>query len=123
MKPNIEKKKREYGEKLNKIFNTGIEPIELYKKLHRIESYAHRLAEDSCNWLSMESPEFDNREKDIIKRLRNVLNLCTLEEFSIFINFDPRGYALKIKDDYVREHNLNIETDWGGYGILAPDFS
>jgi len=39
----------------------------------------------------------------------------------VFFNSDPRGYALKIKDDYTRD--ITIYRDWGGYGILAPDFS
>jgi hypothetical protein len=41
----------------------------------------------------------------------------------IFHNGDPRGYALKIREEYVREHALDIHRDWGGYGILAPDLS
>ena len=40
-----------------------------------------------------------------------------------FINGDCRGYALKIKDQYVRENNLKIQTDFGGYGLIAPDLS
>ena len=41
----------------------------------------------------------------------------------IFLNGDPRGYALKIPDDYVRDNDLNIHRDWGGYGIIAPDLA
>lgn len=41
----------------------------------------------------------------------------------VFLNGDARGYALKIHDSYVKEHNLKIHTDWGGYGIIAPDLS
>lgn len=41
----------------------------------------------------------------------------------VFHNGDPRGYAIKIRDEYVREHGLSIHQDWGGYGIIAPDFS
>lgn len=36
------------------------------------------------------------------------------------INLDPRGYALKINDDYMRAHNLKLYRDYGGYGIIAP---
>lgn len=35
-----------------------------------------------------------------------------------FINHDPRGYALKLK---LREYIPGIHTDFGGYGIVAPD--
>jgi hypothetical protein len=38
-----------------------------------------------------------------------------------FFNWDPRGYFLKINDSYIRENNLIIETDWGGFGIICPE--
>ena len=38
-------------------------------------------------------------------------------------NGDARGYALKIPDNYMRENNIRLFTDWGGNGILAPDFT
>lgn len=41
----------------------------------------------------------------------------------IFVNCDPRGYALKIPNEYVRGHELDIHKDWGGYGIIAPDLT
>lgn len=39
----------------------------------------------------------------------------------VFINRDPRGYALKIDDGWMREHNAELHRDWGGYGIIAPE--
>lgn len=39
----------------------------------------------------------------------------------VFLNRDPRGYALKIDSEYVRAHSLAIHRDWGGYGIIAPE--
>lgn len=41
----------------------------------------------------------------------------------VFLNSDPRGYALKILSEYVAKHELSIHRDWGGYGILAPDLT
>lgn len=41
----------------------------------------------------------------------------------VFVNSDPRGYALKIENDWMRAHGGNLHRDMGGYGILAPDFS
>ena len=49
------------------------------------------------------------------------------------INGDPRGYSLKIKEEQNRifvnsddgkNHDQKVinYTDWGGYGILAPEF-
>jgi hypothetical protein len=41
----------------------------------------------------------------------------------VFINRDPRGYALKVSSETVKAFNLDLPTDWGGYGIIAPDLS
>ncbi len=37
----------------------------------------------------------------------------------VFINRDPRGYALKIREEAVM--GMRIHRDWGGYGIIAPE--
>lgn len=34
-----------------------------------------------------------------------------------FVNWDPRGYALKLQPKSVP---YDLHTDWGGYQILAP---
>ena len=39
----------------------------------------------------------------------------------VFINFDARGYALKIKENYSKD--LNIYKDMGGFGIISPEFN
>lgn len=42
----------------------------------------------------------------------------------VFLNGDPRGYALKIEDEWLRDRpEVRIHKDWGGYGIIAPDLS
>ena len=110
---------RKHGEQLNAIFHTGLDPVTLCRKLRRIEGAAHRLAEDACNWLSMGSLEFDIRLSRIKDRVADTLGETWggLERMNVFINLDPRGYALKIDDA-----SLPITRDWGGYGILAPEF-
>lgn len=41
----------------------------------------------------------------------------------VFVNGDPRGYTLKIDDKYKdKMHKAGVYRDWGGYGIIAPDF-
>ena len=109
----------QYGEKLKKIFGLSIEPVLLCRRLRRLEAIAHRLAEDFCNG-TMQEPEFSNKIKQVREKLRVMLELDR-NKIPVFINGDPRGYALKIVDDYVREHKLDISTDMGGYGLLAPD--
>lgn len=114
-----------HGENILAIFPNAKEkdPYKLSAKLFRLERKATALTTDECN-----------TGKDNYVELCKVLTKVKLELFgkspnntglynAIFINGDPRGYALKIDDKYVRENNLKIATDWGGYGILAPDFN
>lgn len=111
-----------HGLKLNRIFNLNrIDPVTLSKQVHRLEGKAHRLAEDYCNGLIESEDWLEIKEKKILKSLDKILNFNS-QNIPVFVNGDPRGYALKIEDDYVREHNLDIYRDWGGYGILAPEF-
>ena len=110
-----------HGLNLKRIFNIkDMGPVTLCKKVHRLENKAHRMAEDYCNGVVTEEFQ-DRQEGSIMKSLDRVLNY-TKQGVPVFFNGDPRGYALKIEDDYVREHNLEIHRDWGGYGIIAPEF-
>ena len=109
-----------HGENLNKIFNTDYEPITLCKKLRPLEFKAHKLSTDYCNG-DIEYEFWESQTDIILKRVMKILNLKT--DFNIFVNGDCRGYALKIFDDYIRKNNITIYQDWGGYGILAPDFT
>lgn len=114
-----------HGEQLNAIFHTGLDPLTLCKKLRRIEGTAQKLAEDACNYLSMGSKEYQTRWGVIQSRLFAVLQVDNPKnrlQHSIHINMDPRGYALKIDNEYMRAHNIQLYRDWGGFGILAPEF-
>ncbi len=94
------------------------EGLKIYEKLNRLEKKANRLATWSCNT----GNDTDKQDEAILKAVKKLLpNLKT-----VFINGDPRGYSLKIKEDEAKElqqSGLNIYMDWGGYGILAPDFN
>ena len=126
---------RKHGEDLNHIFNTGLEPIALCKKLHRLEVKAHHATTCLCNTNTLNLMElnrftgydvqqateeeqdrfFDGIRKSIIKILGEK------SKDMVFINFDARGYALKIKENYSKD--LNIHKDLGGFGIIAPEFN
>jgi len=41
----------------------------------------------------------------------------------VFHNYDARGYALKIEFEDTDKRRYEIYRDWGGYGIIAPDFN
>lgn len=95
-------------------------PVALYKRLHRLEAEAHRLAERECNE-NLPEGYSERKTASILARLDAILGFKAAG-VPVFVNGDPRGYALKIDDKYVREHSVDIDRDWGGYGIICPEF-
>ena len=114
-----------------------IDPVKLCKKLLRLENKAHHATTCLCNTNTLDLLELNRftgydvkqateEEQDaffeaILNKVDKILHFKE-KNIPVFINYDPRGYALKIKDDYVREHKLIIHQDFGGYGIIAPEF-
>lgn len=91
---------------------------DLYATLRRIEIKAARLATAECNGDA--TPE--GWEEKITAAVARVFGGKVPEGF--FINGDPRGYTLKIRDTSpVLETVPGLSRDWGRYGILAPDFA
>lgn len=112
MKTQQKQKIEKHGKELIIFFNLpDQDPISLCKKLHRIENKMHRLAESYCNG-DITEEQFDAEKK---KALSNLAKIGLIE--NVFINSDPRGYSLKIK-----EPTTFYFKDWGGYGIISPDF-
>ena len=138
MYENIQK----HGENLNAIFNTGIDPVKLYKSLFRLEKKAHHAITCLCNTNTLDILElkkytgyyvnkytgyyeqateaeqdkfFEGIKKQVVKILGKDSDKC------FFINFDPSGYALKLKSEFCE--GKQIYKDFGGFGIIAPDFT
>ena len=108
-----------HGQNLKAVFNLDqdIDPVKLCKRLFRLENKAHKLALDFCNG-EIDQLEWDQKADKILTKVEAILK----NKKVLFLNGDARGYALKIDDEYIRNNNLNIHRDWGGYGIIAPDF-
>jgi len=89
--------------------------------LQRLEKKMSFINEKWCNGEITE--EQFNYHYNYVKNAVNKMFNNNLDGF--IINTDPRGYALKIEDNKIREKylNLGIMTDWGGYGLLAPEFN
>jgi hypothetical protein len=104
--------------RLFKIDDYNVGPVSFAKTIHRLEVKAHRLAEDECNGIEVK----ENWEDGILRSLDRITGFKKLG-IPCFVNGDPRGYALKVEDSYIRENNIDIYRDWGGYGILAPEFT
>ena len=119
-----------HGANLNAIFKTEYDNVTLCKKLRRLESKAHQLATDYCNGV-VDEQNVDCISNPILEKVCKILNVRQYHDkntaiddsWPIFLNYDARGYALKIRDSFIKERCLNIFQDWGGYGIIAPDLS
>lgn len=142
---------REHGLGLIKFFGLDpnlVSPVELCKKLRKLETRAHKITTQLCNGF----PDLDHDlQEDYTKHLeselekieekaRDLLDSPQLKKSAptkwarklndIFINGDPRGYALKVTTECVK-HYENLKQnpeefphkDWGGFGILAPDLT
>ena len=70
--------------------------------------------------ISIAFPKISSRKRENILNVKNDYDSWIS---NIFVNGDCRGYALKIDDKYIRENNIKLHCDWGGYGIIAPDFN
>jgi hypothetical protein len=112
-----------HGADLNRMFQTKLDNVTLCKKLRSLELKAHRLAEDYCNGVnSVDSENWDSLCKPILDKVNRILN-AENADVKIFLNGDARGYALKIKFDNTDARRHEVYCDWGGYGILAPEFN
>ena len=110
-----------HGETLNAIFSTRLEPVKLFKKLRQLEIKAHKLAEDLCNGIG--DQESNDLEIDKIRDKVNNLLEFRQKGIPVFINRDPRGYALKIDEKWMHNNRKKgLSCDWGGYGLIAPEF-
>lgn len=111
-----------HGQQLLAIFPGATErdPVKLCKALRRLEAKAAAIALRLCN-----GPEFPGGHDQVDSLCDAILGkanaLLGNESVPVFINRDPRGYTLKISDIWMRCFNLKLTTDWGGYGILAPE--
>jgi hypothetical protein len=114
-------KKQRKQKHIEELYAIGLQKGK-FSQLVKIEHKAAKLAVDACNFLSMESPQYNLRHKEIINDLQILFYPKHLPK-GLFVNGDPRGYSLKIKTEDNGEYPNRIisYTDWGGYGILVPE--
>jgi len=115
-----------HGEDLKRAFDISlVDPDTLARKLYRIELEARRLALDYCNGANNVTTEnWEELTEKILAKVDNVTGFKR-KGVPVFVNGDARGYALKINNAWVKGYQNKggrIYTDWGGYGILAPEF-
>lgn len=113
---------QKHGEQLNAIFNTNMDPVALCKKLFSLENKMSHANEQYSNG-DIDTGQHDKIEQDILTKVDKILGFKS-KKVPVFVNSDPRGYALKIDDEWVKNNRdkTPIYTDMGGYGIITPDF-
>jgi hypothetical protein len=96
-------------------------PVMLCKRMRRLENKVRRACEGWCNG-DIDEVACDKVINSVHREVKQLLGYGP----DFFINRDARGYALKIDDNVMRElreQELTLPTDMGGYGILAPDLT
>jgi hypothetical protein len=91
--------------------------LALWRKLRRVENWFTVYSTRYCNG-DLDSEAFETVKQQAYVRLSKAFG-GTLPQ-GVFINSDPRGYALKLDNAQVSIPR-GMDTDWGGYGILAAD--
>lgn len=94
----------------------GVESYEaskIYESLCRLEANVNRITTAECNGTI--DPD---RAESLLNRIEMAVKKLLPNIQGFFINGDPRGYSLKVKENTYPE----MYQDWGGYGILAPEF-
>jgi hypothetical protein len=131
---------RRHGEALLAAFPNATEkdPVALCKKLRRIETSLTKPLCDYCNGENITAEELDEvcnkaeaRVVALLFRFDIAKNPHPNCACGLFVNRDPRGYALKFSEEWTSKFNQSryaaglsgIHRDMGGYGILAPDLT
>lgn len=118
-----------HGRDLLAIFPAATErdPVKLCKKLRRLESVASAIGLQLCNGPEMAEDEQEHRIAAVLAKVNTLLHFSAAG-IPVFVNLDPRGYAIKIDSEWMDAQRADsrtaykaaIDRDWGGYGILAP---
>jgi hypothetical protein len=99
--------------------------LQIWRRLRKLEVKASRIATANCNGESYEGQrpqDGDKWKQEIRLKIGQILGrrIGAYKENGIFVNTDPRGYALKLEAINGATIPDGMQTDWGGYGLLAP---
>lgn len=97
--------------------NCNTPGLALWRQLRRIENWFTVYSTRYCDG-TIDTDEFEKVKDTARKRLSRVFGGRIPD--GVFLNSDPRGHALKLDNEKVTIPQ-GMETDWGGYGILAAE--
>lgn len=103
--------------------NKPVTGAQLWRQLRRVEMDASDAATAQCNGEPYHGqPYREEAEWDVFcaKIEGRVAKILGALPSGFRFNTDPRGYALKLDPERGAVIPAGLETDWGGYGLLAP---
>jgi hypothetical protein len=106
--------------KLQRIFpQAGLcTPRSLFRQIQVLEDEAQRVATTLCNQ-PMPTGWGSRRTRELLSAMDTILGFKS-QGIAVELDMDPRGYAFKIPPKIAKD--LDIEKDFGGYGIICPKF-
>ena len=110
MNQNIQKQREAHHKALERL--TGKPGLQVWRKLRRLEAEAHAMAERRCNDPDVSLAEANNTYDRVSEAV------AALGVPQLYLNTDPRGYALKLPEG---APDYGLHRDFGGYQILAPE--
>lgn len=123
---------RKHGEDLQAIFGLTGDPVKLCKRLRQLEYVGHQLGMRYCNGPELTERKLEQLTRDLLADVDRIVGYVAAG-VPVFVNLDARGYALKIRSEWIAARRAAgaavghkgcvIHCDWGGYGIIAPDLS
>lgn len=123
IKERMNERIRTHGENLKAVFGMNdADAVKLSKQLHKLETDANREMTRYCNG-DIDMDGIDAYTERLSSRLARIIGAENMTK--IYINRDPRGYTLKLTESATKaaqDKGIMIHRDWGGYGILAPEF-
>jgi hypothetical protein len=112
----IDRRRANHHRALESLATNGQSGLQLWRKLRRIEKRAHSFATAYCNG-DIDSAEWELFTEEFTQSVAEVFGQLPQ---GFFVNGDARGYALKLDNEKVTIPQ-GMDTDWGGYGILAAE--
>lgn len=135
--------RKQYNEIMKPYHSAGLSVVGdvlVMIRLDQIEDKLHQKAEQACN-CEVDERWYDRLDSLTARYIDEIEDYLPKLKGMIYCNRDPRGVALKITpyidtDDHDTRHGcdpnpvhqkmireMGFATDWGGYGLLAPQFN
>lgn len=112
----ITRRRNNHHKALETLAVNGRTGLQLWRKLRRIEKRAQSFAVAYCNG-NIDSDDWETFTQEFEQSVKETFGQIPQ---GFFVNGDPRGYALKLDNEKVQIPQ-GMDTDWGGYGILAAE--